>query len=421
MHWWRGYSQIPRSLRRSCAFGQSKATYTRWGLAEPHRPQGRDYNIKSVSCDQAGSQESEAILSGILRGTLSNRLSDPPTVAEIMAPQCEVPEPIVSNLSQLRSLCGLPVDTQQSLFPTQDVVLVCIDCEAYDRDQLKITEVGVAVLDTRDIAGEPPSRENAEKWLSKIKYAHYRLMEHSHLVNRTFVKGRERFFNFGTTAWINLDDAHPILRRIFRDPVRLSQSADFNVPIDDAGRNVVFVAHGASKDGAFLKELGFSFLEVPNVVGTLDTQRLGLGSPTESVGLRRLLNSLAIQHSNLHNGGNDAAYTLQAVMVLALIDHEHPGQPIDVSEPAAPHIWAGSAQAPPPEAVEEPEPGQIIQSSELPTRKRRGKRSGGGQDDRSEVAQARKLVEEVKELVAEARALVAQTKELHQKSAEPPA
>lgn len=51
------------------------------------------------------------------------------------------------DISLLQQMLGLvpQEDTSRQL---QDVVFVCIDCEAYEFDHMKVTEVGVSILDT---------------------------------------------------------------------------------------------------------------------------------------------------------------------------------------------------------------------------------------------------------------------------------
>lgn len=97
-----------------------------------------------------------------------------------------------------------------------DAVFVCIDCEAFEFAQNKVstdkavylmgfsdpldqvTELGVAVLDTKEIAGMDPGL-HGEQWVEKISYAHFRPVEYANVVNRRFVKGAESLFAFGNT------------------------------------------------------------------------------------------------------------------------------------------------------------------------------------------------------------------------------
>ena len=202
----------------------------------------------------------------------------------------------------------------------QDAVLICIDCEAYEFNQDKVTEIGVAVLDTKNIKSKPTS-----EFMSELKYTHYRIRDHSRLLNRRFVKGCEENFNFGETAWINLADAGTVLSRIFSDPTQLHQAADLEVVMEDAKRNIILVGHGLSSDKGYMDRLGFNPMTSINVIRSFDTQVVAGGTKKVQIALWRLLSYLDIQAVNLHNAGNDAAYALQALVVMALKDFEAPG------------------------------------------------------------------------------------------------
>jgi len=82
----------------------------------------------------------------------------------------------------------------------KDAVFVCIDVEAYEHAQEKITEIGVAVLDTRDLVGLTLDSPR-DAWLSKFKHAHYRMVDYAELRNKSFVQGCPDSFNFGVTTW----------------------------------------------------------------------------------------------------------------------------------------------------------------------------------------------------------------------------
>ncbi|EMC99445.1 hypothetical protein BAUCODRAFT_56010, partial [Baudoinia panamericana UAMH 10762] len=201
-----------------------------------------------------------------------------------------------------------------------DPVLVCIDCEAFEHAQQKITELGVAVLDTRDIDlhNVDASSSTSNSWVAKMKYAHYRPIEYANLRNKNFIKGCAESFNFGTTTWIRVNDGKQLLKRLFAHPTHLPQLADFAVtPPTSEPRNVVFVAHGASNDTAYLKQLGFDMTADAEVIRTVDTQLLAGGSKKHGVSLHRLMLALEVEAVNLHNAGNDAAYTLQAMVLMA--------------------------------------------------------------------------------------------------------
>lgn len=103
-------------------------------------------------------------------------------------------------------------DPQQRGKP--DIIFVCLDCEAFEWDQAKVTEIGVAVLDTRDTWGIEPSAPPAAI-LEKVRSAHYRPTEYSRLINKKFVRGCPAAFGFGTSTWVRRIDISLILKRIF--------------------------------------------------------------------------------------------------------------------------------------------------------------------------------------------------------------
>ena len=257
------------------------------------------------------------------------------------------------ELSLVQQVLGLtreprPVDLQ-------NVVFVCIDIEAFESEQDKVTEIGVAILDTYEVSGVPPG-EDAVNWLSKVKHAHYRPVQYADLVNRRFVKGCEDSFNFGTTTWIDLQDTGRILNRIFTNPARLLEAASFDVHIPDSECNVIFVGHGLKNEKIYLGKLGLSIAETDSIVRMVDVQNAAGATKKAQVSLQRLLLSLGIAPTNLHNGGNDAAYTLQALVLMAVKDRHDPGSVFSAlaansgklpsviyNNVKAPHVYGGTA------------------------------------------------------------------------------
>lgn len=262
-----------------------------------------------------------------------------------------------SQLRLLQQMLGL-TPSSGSKQMINEPVFVCIDCEAFEHAQQKITEIGIAVLDTRDVA-HLNGDNSQEAWLAKMKYAHYRPTEYAHLRNKTFVKGCPEQFNFGSSTWIKLADVKHVLKRVFGHPSQLQQAGDFSATLSDPDRKVIYVAHGASGDNAYMKQVGFTLGADAEISRTMDTQVLAGGSKKNSIGLHRLLLSLGLDPVNLHNGGNDAAYTLQALVIMALKDLASPGSvfvdlakvvgkvpPAQRTTRVAPQIWAGTATPP---------------------------------------------------------------------------
>lgn len=151
---------------------------------------------------------------------------------------------------------------------------------------------------------------------------HLRPIEHANFVNRRFVKGCPDRFNFGESTFIKLKDAGRVLDRICCDPNRLHEARNFDIEIADTQPNIALVGHDLRNDTEYIKRLNFT---PQHVEQRLDTQVLARSSKKQSPGLSKLLAVLSIKAHNLHNAGNDAAYTLQALIGLAVQDFHHSG------------------------------------------------------------------------------------------------
>lgn len=202
-----------------------------------------------------------------------------------------------------------------------DIVFLSIDLEAFEYDQNKITEIGVSVLDTRNLAGITPGT-HATSWLAKIKTRHLRISEYKKLVNKRFIKGCPDNFNFGDSEFVQLNQIRNILTQIFNNP------AGVQAPTFDK-RKIVLVGHGLSNDTNYLKALNFSPNASGNVVRSMDTQVLSGSTKRLTLGLERVLRGLGADPVNLHNAGNDAAYTLQALVMMAVQQTHHPDAYLD--------------------------------------------------------------------------------------------
>lgn len=104
----------------------------------------------------------------------------------------------VSNFHLAEQIFKMTGQSYSEALPVNPV-FVCIDCEAFELEQNKVTEVGVAVLDTRLLREVEPG-ENGKNWIAKMTYAHFRPVEYAYNVNRRFVHGAEDQFAFGNTC-----------------------------------------------------------------------------------------------------------------------------------------------------------------------------------------------------------------------------
>jgi hypothetical protein len=85
-------------------------------------------------------------------------------------------------------------------------------------------------------------------------------------------------------------------------------------------RPVVLVFHESAADIKYLRTLGYRLFNAPNVIEVADSRELNsFNTRTQnSSGLGGVLRRLGIFAEYLHNAGNDAVYTLQALISLAV-------------------------------------------------------------------------------------------------------
>ncbi|KAF1349874.1 hypothetical protein BDV97DRAFT_352635 [Delphinella strobiligena] len=246
-------------------------------------------------------------------GTMSTQVIKPPP------PPLQHPHAV--EMENLQRYLGLDpqllVKNKPNPAAFNDVVLLAIDCEAFELAQKKITEIGVSVLDTRDLTGIEPDAD-AAKWLAQIKTRHFRIKEYQKLVNKRYIKGCPDKFNFGHSEFINLNQIRNVLTDIFNNP------AGVDAPTFDK-RKIVLVGHDVKSDIDYLKNIKFSPYKSGRIVGIMDTLTLSGSSKSTTVGLERLLRGLGADPVNLHNAGNDAAYTLQAIVMIAIQQTAQPG------------------------------------------------------------------------------------------------
>ncbi|GAB7363449.1 hypothetical protein MBLNU230_g3723t1 [Neophaeotheca triangularis] len=234
------------------------------------------------------------------------------------------------EIQTLQHQLGLLPATAHKAPPQNDVVFLSLDCEAYEHAQHKITELGISTLDTRDLANLSHS-DSESAWTEKIRSAHFRPVEHAKLVNKKFLRGCPERFNFGITRMIRLSEAERVLRRVFRAPgllLRAHEPVEGEVESAFASaerREVVLVGHGLGNDRKYLRQLGFDLATAAPGLKTADTQVLAGSTKKVTVGLARLLKVLGVEARDLHNAGNDAAYTLWALVLKARMDFLKPG------------------------------------------------------------------------------------------------
>lgn len=170
-----------------------------------------------------------------------------------------------------------------------DIVLIAIDFENINTiksgfSQKSNCQVGLAILDTKDIHQVPPG-----ELISTYNIA---------TGSPSYLAKVSRKFMFGETV-----------------TTRTSDIVDRILSLIPPGRNVVFVGHGILNDIQALQALGFPF--PARLSGTLDTSLVANEVFQFWAGsLADLLLALRCPFNRLHCAGNDANFTLKALLLL---------------------------------------------------------------------------------------------------------
>lgn len=190
-------------------------------------------------------------------------------------------------------------------------------------------------MDTQELVGIPPGQDG-ENWRGLIRARHFRIKEHAHLVNHEFVAGNPERFNFGISTFVPLVDAPAHVAACFSPPFGAHQPtsaediAELMNGVDLNGkRNIIFLGHDTLGDVRYLQNLGFDPMKVENLLEALDTAVMYRVWRREQqpTSLSRILYEFDIAGYNLHNAGNDAVFTVQAMLAICVREASMRGSP----------------------------------------------------------------------------------------------
>ncbi|KAK9332968.1 hypothetical protein V1520DRAFT_352370 [Lipomyces starkeyi] len=171
----------------------------------------------------------------------------------------------------------------------QNMVFIAVDIEVYELNHKCVTEIGVAILDLR--------KGNTKD--AKPVGRHLRVKEYMHLKNGKFVEDASEKFEFGKSEILTLKECANQVKTVF----------------EEIGDKAIFVGHDGANDVRYLRQIGADLPEDLLMADTLTLWKVGHGEDGPST-LGRLLIEYDISSWNLHNAGNDAYYTVQALMAM---------------------------------------------------------------------------------------------------------
>lgn len=220
------------------------------------------------------------------------------------------------QISKCVELPNLIVSAPAPFAFRDNVVFICVDVEAYEKENRPITEIGISTLDTNDLIGLSPG-ESGTAWMKKIRARHFRIKETAHLHNSEFVVGCAEHFEpaFGVSEWISFREAPQVIASCFRPPYSRPFEEINGEPTTEGStstrtndthmekRQLILVGHDIKMDIEYLRKIGYDVSTLTNIIEALDTADLYRAwkhhhNPTR---LGSILYELGLVGWNLHN------------------------------------------------------------------------------------------------------------------------
>jgi DNA polymerase III alpha subunit (gram-positive type) len=116
---------------------------------------------------------------------------------------------------------------------------------------------------------------------------------------------------------------------------------DIIQPFIDAKRELILVGHDTQQDVQYLASIGIDLHGMKCVACMLDSQAIHQAwrGRDQGRGLSTVLAELGISSRNLHNAGNDAVFTLRALIGVAIEQIREESAAIEGSE-YTPELWS---------------------------------------------------------------------------------
>jgi hypothetical protein len=190
--------------------------------------------------------------------------------------------------------------TQLLQYFLSDVIFVSIDVQAGRNIQSNfklgpMSQMGIATLDTRQITQTGSN-----------------IISSQHLVSGDplYCTKSNKFFLFGTSE--SHDSDRELLKKKLKESLYQEDRED-----PKRFRKIILVTHGVHEEMGILENLGFDLDNTTQIVRVLDTQCIAktVLQLHKSLKLGVLLRELNCPFGYLHNAGNDAHYTLRALLL----------------------------------------------------------------------------------------------------------
>ncbi|TKX24826.1 putative nucleic acid binding protein 13 [Elsinoe australis] len=193
-----------------------------------------------------------------------------------------------------------------------DTVFLCIEVDPSKHDWSYITEIGIAVMDTRECEEVCPG-PGGRNWFQFIDCRHLTIHENKHLLNRHNTTAGEHTFEVGTNENGASENKH--LQDVQKGVQQVLSSPEIGEGFDEE-RNVVLVLFDAGQQLRLLNHLGVDMYDEPDIMFTAGVRGLCSGGNGRHIELSRLAKVLQLEHEDLLNAGNRADTIVQCLVRL---------------------------------------------------------------------------------------------------------
>lgn len=170
--------------------------------------------------------------------------------------------------------------------------LISIDNEFFERQNSKVTEIGICIYN--------PSYQRFALYPHFLSF-HFIIKDYINLRNGHFVPDSKMNNITGQSIVISKDDLPKAMNIIFKH----------------LGPKTCIVGHNVAGDIDSFKYLNYKLPTELYVIDTMDLWQSLIGSKNARSSLSYILDSLNVPNAFLHNGANDAYYTLVVCLMLS--------------------------------------------------------------------------------------------------------
>ncbi|KAG0674715.1 hypothetical protein C6P40_002053 [Pichia californica] len=185
----------------------------------------------------------------------------------------------------------LSVEESIELVNKREYTLISIDNEFFERSMSKVIEIGLSIYN--------PSYQKFALF-PQFFHIHFIIKEFINLRNGVFVPDSKMNNTTGQSIIISKNDIPSAMSLVFKM----------------LGPKVCLVGHNISGDLSSFKYLNYQIPSEFNVIDTVKLWYSFIGNTNNKSALSYILDKLGIPNSFLHNGANDAYYTLVVCLML---------------------------------------------------------------------------------------------------------